>query len=76
MTAAIDEWDELSPALKQRMFWHLAQRQLESKHYECIRVDGNQICKWCHRRYGDHPRPEPELVPTLHVDCEGRRLKT
>lgn len=61
---------------EQRVFWFKARVQIESKHYECIRVDGRQLCRWCHKPYNDHPRPEPEVVPTLHVDCEGRMLKT
>jgi hypothetical protein len=70
------DWSELTPATTARVFCHLARSQLERAQFECIRMNGDALCAWCGRRYADHPRPEPEVVPTLHVDCEGRRVKT
>lgn len=69
------DWDELTPATAQRMFWFLARLRFD-RALEVFRVSGSALCKWCKRPYDQHPKPEPDVIPTLHVDCEGRRVKT
>lgn len=61
-------------SLETRVFWLKARFQLERKHYECIRVNGDIICKWCKKPYYKHRAPF-EWCPTMVIDCEGRQLK-
>lgn len=66
----------MTPAEEERrLFWHKSRSQLESKWYECIRVNGEILCRWCRLPYWRHRQPLPETIPTLVVDCQGRRLK-
>lgn len=56
------------------LFWLKARLQLERKAYECIRVNGDIICRWCKKPYYKHRAPF-EWCPTMVIDCEGRQLK-
>lgn len=66
-------WDKLTEHEKKLMFWFQAKAQLERKHYECIRVNGEMLCEWCKKPYWKH-EADQNFPQSLVVDCEGRKL--